>query len=191
MPLDIPRRALPLTLRLSRVECELSIIEVAQRIGRTRQTLSAYERADPVQIPPPEILERLATIYLTTADELRLGRLPSESRARARLEHDGDGEAARADQATSQRRRLFRPGLMLPPNVYERLFALVGKIGEAGLPEPKQSAALSLLTRAATHLPMYPHESVHETEARQFRALEEAWIEVCELLDLDSRRPAT
>jgi len=58
-----------ITLKAARVNAGLTQIQVAKRVGTTKNTISNYERY--ITIPDMEMAKKLATVYGCTVNDLK------------------------------------------------------------------------------------------------------------------------
>jgi transcriptional regulator with XRE-family HTH domain len=99
-------------LRLARVAKGMSQVAVAAAVGKTRQTISSYEREHGGTTPDEETLEQLARLYGTTVAALR-----------------GAARGASAPPAYTPNAALAR---RLPPEAYEVVLRYLERMEAAG-----------------------------------------------------------
>lgn len=136
----------------------MSQIEAARAIGRTRQTLSSYEREDGGTVPPDDVLAELANLYQVSEFHLRLGLLPNAIEQSLGLGEAAPGGYAISGNALQARLPDETALLRMPPDVYSHAYDFLADMEEANISRAAQDKVEALVTQISTghFTPGYP-----------------------------------
>lgn len=146
-----------------RVARGLSQIEVAEKIGRTRQTLRSYEREPGGVVPPPEVLQSLAELFEVPESMLREGLVPEYLARDAGLQAAMVREERTSHYGISPEQLRTVPGaadalLQMPDHVLELVSPFLGEMALARVSKEGRDRAETLLTEltAGVFTPGHP-----------------------------------
>lgn len=148
-------------LKVARVAAGLSQIDVAEKVGRTRQSVSSWERADVPTYPGEVMLDRLAELY----------GLEGGHRA---FEAPLVREAPGIEYSAGRRR--------MAPAVYEVVYGYLDRMRKGGCSEEQINEAERLMTDAS-YSQLYARSRREKTEDDQIMDIHAAWRFIAEVIE--------